>query len=505
MNATATLALGGLAALALGYLFSRRHSGATPFARWTFCLLPLVAAGTAVAAWAAFRLVPHWAWSAARLAASVRLVQGFPLYSGPDDALVTGWIYGPVGALAYLPAAWASEPLPALRLAAWLNALYFLVPALVVLAPHFRATGSRATGAALTAFAIGVLLAPYTGWYGAAALNSDLVATTLGTLSCVALVRGRRPALAAALAAAAAWTKQIEVVVAAAQVLYLIRFDGPRRALAYAGWLAGAAAVSAGLGIACFGGAPLWFCLVTIPAGHPLQPERFALVAATFAWSTGWAWALAAYARPWRSDAGALATLLLWVAVLALPPGLLASLKAGGDQNSMHATTYAALGGIAVLAALLGEGAGPRRRLARVALLAGAVYVTTVNLHRVVVHDHLAIRDPGGHLREASAFARAHPGETYFPCNPLITLLAERRNYPFDYGVYDWRLAGRARDRAALRAQLPPTLAYLVYHEKDPSFELRPVFNEFTRGYQTGPWDMFTRAPAAVAPPPTNR
>lgn len=504
--------LAGLAALALGFLLERRRPRADGFQRWTLRLLPLLAAGTALAAWAAFRLVPHWTWSAARLAAAVRLAQGFPLYSGPDDSLVTGWIYGPVGALAYLPAAFAGEPLTALRLATWLNAFYFLVPAVIVLAPYFRAPGSRTTGAALLAFGVGTLLAPYAGWYSAAALNSDVVATTLGILSCTALVRGHRLPLAAALAVAAAWTKQIEAVVAAAQLLYLVFYYGRRTALAYAGWLAGGAAVSSGIFVAWFGAGPLWFCLVTIPSGHPLQAERFGLIAGTFTWTTGWAWALAALTRPWRSKAAAdpapaapLATLLLLVAALGLPAGLLAAMKAGGDQNSMHATTYAALGGTVLLAGIWRDGDGRRRRLAQAALLAGTVYVTAVNLYRVVHHEHLTIHEPGGHLREAFAFAKSHPGETCFPCNPLINLLAERRNDPFDYGLYDWRLAGRARDRGKVRALLPARLTFIVYHEKDPSFELRHVCTDFTRAYQTGPWDMLTRAPGPTAPPPTNR
>ncbi len=87
-------------------------------------------AGVAVviASWCAFRSLPHWSWSAVRLAASVRLAYGFPLYTAPGSALMNDWFYGPMAPLAYLPSALASDPLGALRIAAVLNAIYFLFP-----------------------------------------------------------------------------------------------------------------------------------------------------------------------------------------------------------------------------------------------------------------------------------------------------------------------------------------------------------------------------------------
>ncbi len=125
----------------------------------------------------------------------------------------------------------------------------------------------------------------------------------------------------------------------------------------------------------------------------------------------------------------------------------------------------------------------------------GLAVLLAVCLERIIAHRHLTLAHPGVQHREAAAFARARPGQTYYPCNPLINLMAERRDYPFDYGLYDWRLARAAPDPARLRALLPATLTFIIYHEKDPSRDLLRVFPDFNRLHQAGPWDMYLRDP----------
>ena len=497
------LALGGVASLALGALLARRSAGQGVFTRWLHGLLPLALFATAVAAWAAFRLVPHWNWSAARLATAVRLVHGFPLYSGTDDAAVNGWIYGPVSALAYAPAAFAREPLTALRLAMVLNALYFLLPVAVLFQGHLRQRCTRATGLLILAFAVSVMLAPFGQWYGAASLHSDVVATGLGVLSCVALVRGPSLPLAAFLVVAAAWTKQIETVLAVAQLLIVWRTRGRRTAVVYVGWLALAALVMTVGFVAWFGADPLWHSLVVLPGGHSIEWARVGSILAGFGWATWWVWPLYFLARSLRTETAdesrtmdSLAPLLLLSALILFPVGVIAAAKIGGDQNSLHATVYAVLGGTLLLVRLV-EGTSARLRvIARVALLGGTLLAAGFNVHRVLANDHLAVRDPGAQHREAFAFAQSHAGETYFPCNPLITLLADGRDYPTDDGVYSARLAGKPVDPAALRRLFPPALTFIIYHEKDPTHEMQKLFPEFNRLHQTGSWDIFTRGPA---------
>src|SRR5437868_1701714 len=80
-------------------------------------LLCVAAAVLFVVAWGNLRLLPHWDWSSCRLAASLRLAYGFPLYTPQGGAMLNDWMYGPVAPLAYLPAALAKTPLGALQIA----------------------------------------------------------------------------------------------------------------------------------------------------------------------------------------------------------------------------------------------------------------------------------------------------------------------------------------------------------------------------------------------------
>lgn len=488
-------------------------------------------AGTIFVAWAAFRLVPFWSWSAARLAAAARLAYGIPLYTEPGDAVVTGWVYGPVSALANLPAIAAGEPLAALRVAAWLNAAYFLAPPVLVAAALWRPPGTRQDGLLLATFGVAALLVPFGTWYGAAALGADTVAVALGVVSCWLVSRGERLPAAALLCVLAAWSKQIAAPLACAQLAYLAWRHGPRAAGRFLAWLALAAAATTAVAGLWFGLAALWHSLVVIPGRHPIETARLPALLGAFAGSTWWVWPLAAIAV-WRGRAGfagaatesqaepaptgsrapaaaaaqltALAGLLLLASLVLLPGGLAAAAKAGGDQNSLHSITYALLGGTALGGAALAALPPARAAFVRVAMLAGLAAAVAAGVQRVFTHDHLAIRDPGSQHRAAYEFVRARPGTAWFPCNPLVTLMAERRDLPFDYGLRDWRLAGAAPAAAALRRHLPPGLTFVIYHEKDPSRELLRYLPEFRHRRESGPWDLYLREapPGRDAPAP---
>jgi hypothetical protein len=507
----ATLGLIAALAVLLGLLLAARFRSAPRLERLAWALLPLATVATALVAWAAFRLVPHWTWSAARLAASARLAYGIPLYPAPDDAMVTGWVYGPVSALAYLPAVWAGEPLAALRAATWLNSFYFLLPPALLTLGLWRAPATRLPAAFAMLFATAALLAPYGLWYGAAALNADTVAFCLGALSCLALAREKLRPVAALLCVLATWTKQIEAPLALAQIGFLAWRCSPRAAGHYALWLAAAAVATTAVFVGWFGFAGLWHGLVTIPSRHPIEHARIGDLLLAFVRATGWVWVLALFLRPWRPAATPslpaahreTALLFLLASIATLPGGIAAAAKAGGGENSLHPIAYAVYAGITFGVGLLS--ADSPRVAARTlgALLAGLAVLLGLNLTRLVTHDHLALANPGTQHREAYTFARARPGQTYYPCNPLIALMAERRDYPFDYGLYDWRLAGAAPDPARLRPLLPDTLTFIIYHEKDPSHEMLRVFPEFSRRHEAGPWDLHLRpAPAGVKPGP---
>jgi hypothetical protein len=91
-----------------------------------------------------------------------------------------------------------------------------------------------------------------------------------------------------------------------------------------------------------------------------------------------------------------------------------------------------------------------------------------------------------------------HPGEIYFPWNPLTSLLAESKLYHFDYGVFDRNLGGArvAPDHLGmfLPSAQPMIASYVahhdyVLHEYFPGYRTRPVISELPD------WTIYGPAP----------
>ncbi|HSH93445.1 MAG TPA: hypothetical protein VK968_04815, partial [Roseimicrobium sp.] len=89
---------------------------------------------------------PHFFWNAVRLVPSFSLLAGYDLYYAPDAGPVSGHIYGPIGALAYLPAAITHSPAAAIRIGSLLSTIFYFLPA--VWAVHRCWKSGRATRSA---------------------------------------------------------------------------------------------------------------------------------------------------------------------------------------------------------------------------------------------------------------------------------------------------------------------------------------------------------------------
>lgn len=472
-------------------------------------VLPVATVAIAVAGWVAFRSLPHWSWSATRLAASVRIAYGFPLYTAPGRATMNDWFYGPVAPLLYLPSALASDPLGALRVAAVLNAIYFLLPIGWIVGGAYRGTAPGWTRWAGLAFAFGAFLLPFALWYGAASLHVDTVAIGLGVLSCAMLVRHDRLPLAAALCVLTAWTKQTDFPLALAQLIFLARLRGGRAAWIYAGWLAGWGIVVTAIFCLWFGAGSLWHVLVVILTRFPIETERIAweltALAPHLLWITLLALALwrllpvPANARAKREFE--LGWLLCGTAVLLFPLGFLATIKNGGASNSVHSLAYGILG-VTLLGLLwLNTAQGATVRRGQLLLLGGTLAVAGLAFGRVWRNGDLGRGWVGVQHREAFEFVQAHPHQVYIPWDPLVTLMAERRDYPFECAYHDYLLIKEAPSPAAMRQVFPSTLAFIIYYHADqPPLEIMSLFPEFSRREVLGNWTIYRRPQGAKAP-----
>ena len=455
--------------------------------------------------------MPHWDWNAVRVLPSVAMTKGYDLYYGADSGPVMSTLYGPVKALLYLPAAVASTPTGAMAIAGTLNILVVLLPLALILRDRDRWRWSA--GFALAA---GTLLLWRATRYMATKIHVDAPAVGLGLLACWVLIdpsrrepdgppSDRRLAVAALLTVLAAWTKQVQAPLAFALLAFVGLAWGRGVAGRLFARLAVAGIVVSGVFLLVFDARAMVFNILTIPAAHPYLGKA--------GWGVvGW-WGLATMelliksspfllilllalrARPAESTAERFRACPWLVFVLAAaatwPTSVLGRTIIGGDENSSHALAYVMVAALWLVAR--GEFLAERPGLGDGVLVVGAVVVVLAAAWQVGrPAELLAWRS--NPQEEAYRYALAHPGEAYFPWNPLSTLLAEGRLDHFDYNVYDRELAGFPLSEKHFRAHLPPSPRVVFFH--DDAHDQRvmrylPSFSVETRLPEMPGWTAF--------------
>jgi len=429
--------------------------------------------------------VPESDMSASRVVPAVALARGFPLYAGPASGPIIDFMYGPIAALAFLPAALASTPSGALAIAVVVNVAWFFLPMAWL---HVRAAGRLDVGlAALVLFALVVLRDPGLT-FSALTIHADAPALGLGAVACVLAAGGAGPAAIALATALALWTKQTMAPIALALLVHAWARGGRRGALRLAAWLG---VFGLGIGVlAClaFGPAALVFNMVTLPGRMPWYGD-----ATTSRWATAlfvaglvvrltWLPALVTIGlvlRQRRRHASTRSDLILLAgAALALAPAAIAGgAKVGGYLNTLSVTSY-----FLVAAATAGLAAAARDgdRVARVLLVAGLVGYGLVlgtgpagvrSLQASVAGLRAWTDNP--HERAFRA-ARAHPGEIDFPWDPLAVVLAENRLDNNEIGAWNRDLAGVPIDDALWRRHLPPRLRWMAFRPPTGAFTWLP-------------------------------
>ena len=465
-------------------------------------------------------------WSPVRLAPAFAIRYGETVYPGLNEGPVGGHIYGPRAALVYLPATIGDSPSAALRLGGLIASTIFFLPMLVYLT--MAAGGSKRgfiwVGWGWVLFFLLVLRSDALS-YNAFLIHAEAPALGFAVAACAVLVARVNGAswqlpLAAVLAIVAVFSKQTLVPLMVALPLYLWWRDGLTVALRFCGWLVGALLVTGILFASWFGVENLWLNQIVIPSKHPwlrslrdtMQPwiydhDRGAQLAVLLEAAQGllhrcvkalvimvvlvvWKiWAGRGNACGWvsRIKSGMRQPwgLTLWVALWLIPTSLLGRVKAGGDNNAYGPATCFACLSAACWLILAGRdwyarrGAYDCRRLKRfispvlvgAQLLAAWLVVTSVMNYQA---------RGNGAMDWAVSYAREHPGQVYFPWNPLLTLMAEHRAYHFAYGVYDRELAGMPVTPEHFRAGLPADVTEVLYSTQDERRLLGAYLTNFT-------------------------
>jgi hypothetical protein len=421
-------------------------------------LLVLAAAAAGTWLWVCWCLFPISVWNDVRLAPSLALLRGVSFYPPQDTGAVTTWMYGPLPAILWAPAALASTAKGAVLAAGTLNLAFNLI-AIGATAAFWPARLSRTQRC--VAGLLAIVIWPFASFQY---LQADNVAIALGLLANLLLVRGTRPLhhwLAALLAVAPIFCKQTSVGIAAAQFVWLGVTQGWPAARRH-----GLRGIVAGLALAAVTVAPLdwrgvWFNMVTVPGHLPwapnpvgravdMTPELLVQIGIPVVLMLG------AWRRVFARDSHLLLPSLVWICTL--PPNVAAFFKFGGTLNSLQGFS------LWLPAALLwiGDAAAARPALARRVVVFGAA--ATVGLAGLRFHRLTAfpMAPATRHYDQAAQLAREFPGQIWFPWNPLITAYSEGKFYHAEDGLYMRFLADRALTPAHTFAGLPPKLQVIA-------------------------------------------
>ena len=465
-------------------------------------LVPAVGAALAWL-WVCWCLFPVSVWNDVRLAPSLALARGVPLYAGEHAGAVTTWIYGPLPVLLWLPAALAPTAAQAVAIAGLINLLTTVGAIAAVCAwwPAPRGTtlsgGERALAAAAA-----IAIWPFAAFQY---LQADNVAVALGLVANLLLVRtsSRRGRWGAAgLAVAALACKQTSVGVAAAQCVWLGATAGWGEARRHAGRCAVLGLLLGAWMAASFDWAGLRLNLFTVPghlpwAPHPVQRVIDLAPLLVIHLLLPGVILVAGRRRIWTRESPLLLPSLAWLC--AWPASAAALMKFGGTLNSLQSLGYwlppALLLGCAML----------RQRRAAIAWFAAAALAAAalcgLRLARLREIPRLPLVE---HYRQAANLARLLPGEVWFPWNPLVTIYAENRFDHVEDGLLMRFLAGRPLTMDDARRHLPPRMCVIALPHGGTEWGIALHFAPpDARTDDLGLWTLHSWRPGAVDLPPS--
>ena len=421
---------------------------------------------------------PLWSFNGSRLMPAVALAEGVDFYvlmppGGPLDSVV----YGPMLAIAYLPATLFPSPNSAVLAGAVITVLLcFSAAAFLHFAPFKAGRGAVDGLAFLTAGFLMCFLEPLK--YSCFNIHADGPGLALGGVACAALYAGPRKwrlalPVSALCAVLSIFSKQMFLPVPIALLIYLWAAEGRARALRYLFWLVVASGLAGGAALLTVGPARLYHCLIWLPAHHAwnnpshivsaIQALRsfirlsmpvpvLLLACAVYLWASG------RLRGPWlRPPAANRCVPLLLVGIALLPFSIAGRAKSGGDTNSLSFALFFLTCGLTVLLADVARFAesGAARRLAVSVLLA-----TMLPLALSEAPLALDIRASAGRLPQAEQevafeYLKRHPGEAYFPWFPLSHFYAEHQLRHYAFGVVERLMAGEPVSMDEFRAYIP--------------------------------------------------
>ncbi|CAD5951872.1 hypothetical protein PCC9214_02606 [Planktothrix tepida] len=458
-------------------------------------------------------------WNADRLMMAFFWKYKFNLYypKDPVGPLISD-MYGPLLALAYLPASLVNSPTVALVLGKLMSLVYFFTPVIWVYGGETwkNKKGFYLSILALIAF-IFFTTQIRTLSYDAFRICADCPALGFSALACVILYKEKNKPeiplkkllISSILAVLAVLTKQIAAPILISLPVYLFLAYDFKVFKRYLACLALSGVVISSVLLIAFNPQALLFNLITIPGNQPwfdgnnqtitLFWDKLLMLLSAAQQLAGYCllqgmivgfWILGTLPndiqkiKTWIQENPWL--LFVIVSLFFIPTSLLGRVKAGGDANGMYTVYFLTLVANLVLleqATNLSTKSGQEflQKISQTGLLSLVIILTIYNINLPIPYIYKTFPSFFNNVHQVVyEYSKKNPGQVYFPWHPFSVLMAEHQLYHIDSGPFDRYLAGVPISKEEFMAYLPENFTQIAI----PAWaDLRGEFGKFYLHY----------------------
>jgi len=435
---------------------------------------------------------PFIKWNEARIAPSMGLRLGYPLYPGPDG-IITGHAYGPITALAYLPATLAPNPTLILLFGSITSLLLTCAPVVWLL---FRTQKDKSAAAPMAKYVLLLLFLFFSLFNDALAysmynIHADAPSLGFGALACCVLLSDSirqqfvKFGLVALFASLAVWSKQNLAPLFIALPIYMVLIRDWKTGFVLAAYMGAGVLLLSAVMVYFFGPfSNLYYYMFELSAHVPrflnsvadvcgpllAMVEMAAIPMAVCIFVTLQDAASDAAWSVRRFLAGREATVFLLAACFNFPTSFVGIAKAGGDVNSHSFFVYY----LAVAALIYIKNELDSLTVATLPVqfeiaMPVALFLCCANQ---ATRSFVDLRDQPdlyqNNSQLAYEYAKSHPHDAFFPWDPLVGLLADGRYYHFEHGVYDRFLAQKQLTEEEYLKGVPDSFNYIIFPERRP-------------------------------------
>jgi hypothetical protein len=473
------LVLCGLAALGMSAWLAFQLRDREQSLRWLFTAMPVLWCLFAMEVFAGILKAPTFIWNEIRLSRSMALLQGFPLYPGEHDlGPIIGTLHPPISHYLFLPAAAIHDPTASIvagSLLACMVVFSALGFALIRSAPPVSWRWAITAGSFLFC---GFLIVQSEGTFNTAfSIHTDAAALAFATIACTfAGSRNRMTTaslwMSAAACALAIASKQTIAPVVLAVSLYIAITEGGKRFALFllASTVTGGSLLAFLLSI--LSARAFLFNTLMLAAHRPLKPDYRQILAGAYRMGrlealpallpllflAIWSWMRERPRREIRRFLAANPWIVFLLASAALiPVSMKAIMTVGADVNHLGFVLYFLFVAAGLAIQQYFTDANPAARLSSRLFLTTGILVSLAP--GMILTVPASLRNLKANASQtAHTYNLRHPGVTYFPHNPMTSLLADGKLYDLDMALYDREIAGYPLTPQQLQSGLPHTL-----------------------------------------------